>query len=191
MTLTAATVSPAAPAPVESEVSLARLYVLRAMYLLLVIGGAIVFLPQLIGHEPTARGVIPSMLGGVWVLACFGASLPAADASAASLRAGVEDNLADRLRATATDGGLEHGGIHRGFHGDCVGPPASHPDYPMGICLPALSEEAGGTLALGTEPRTGHPSPGDCFGAFQFQQHFFAFDSPAVSSMSPSLRTTR
>ena len=76
MTVTAATVSRAAPAHVESEVSLARLYVLRAMYLLLVIGGAIVFLPQLIGHEPAARGVIPSMLGGVWVLACFGLRYP-------------------------------------------------------------------------------------------------------------------
>jgi len=71
MALTAVTVSPDAPVPVESEVSLARLYVLRAMYLLLVIGGGIVFLPQLIGHETSARGVIPSMLGGVWLLACF------------------------------------------------------------------------------------------------------------------------
>lgn len=76
MTVTAATVSRAAPTHVESEVSLARLYALRAMYLLLVIGGAIVFLPQLIGHEPTARGVIPSMLAGVWVLACFGLRYP-------------------------------------------------------------------------------------------------------------------
>ena len=76
MTVTAATVSRAAPAHVESEVSLARLYALRAMYLLLVIGGAIVFLPQLVGHEPTARGVIPSMLAGVWVLACFGLRYP-------------------------------------------------------------------------------------------------------------------
>src|SRR4051794_32963524 len=76
MTLNAATVSPSAAAPIESEVSLARLYVLRAMYLLLVIGGGIAFLPQLIGHEPTARGVIPSMLGGVWVLACFGLRYP-------------------------------------------------------------------------------------------------------------------
>ena len=76
MTSTAATVSPAAPAPAESEVSLARLSVLRAMYLLIVIGGAVVFLPQLIGHEPTARGVIPSMLGGLWVLACFGLRYP-------------------------------------------------------------------------------------------------------------------
>ena len=76
MNLNAATVSPAAPPPIENEVSLARLYVLRAMYLLVVIGGGILFLPQLIGHEPTARGVIPSMLGGVWVLACFGVRYP-------------------------------------------------------------------------------------------------------------------
>src|SRR5512141_812007 len=72
----AATASSAASAPAESEVSLARLYVLRAMYLLLVIGGAVFFLPQLFSHEPTARGVIPCMLGAVWVLACFGLRYP-------------------------------------------------------------------------------------------------------------------
>ncbi len=76
MALTPDTASPAAPAPIESEVSLARLYILRAMYLLVVIGGAVEFLPQLIRHEPTARGVIPSMLGGLWVLACFGLRYP-------------------------------------------------------------------------------------------------------------------
>jgi hypothetical protein len=76
MALPAVNVSTDAPVPVESEVSLARLYVLRAIYLLLVIGGGIVFLPQLIGHEPSARGVIPSMLGGVWLLACFGLRYP-------------------------------------------------------------------------------------------------------------------
>jgi hypothetical protein len=76
MTLNAAAVSPSTAVPLGSEVSLVRLYVLRAMYLLLVIGGGIVFLPQLVGHEPTARGVIPSMLGGLWVLACFGLRYP-------------------------------------------------------------------------------------------------------------------
>jgi hypothetical protein len=76
MALPAVNVSTDAPVPVEREVSLARLYVLRAIYLLLVIGGGIVFLPQLIGHEPSARGVIPSMLGGVWLLACFGLRYP-------------------------------------------------------------------------------------------------------------------
>lgn len=76
MILTSATVSPIASPPVESEVSLTRLYLLRAMYLLLVIGGGIMFLPELIVHGPTARGVIPSMLGGVWILACFGLRYP-------------------------------------------------------------------------------------------------------------------
>jgi hypothetical protein len=76
MTSTAATVSPAAPAPIESEVSLTRLYVLRTMYLVLIIGGGIAFLPQLIGNGLTARGVIPSMLAGMWVLACFGLRYP-------------------------------------------------------------------------------------------------------------------
>jgi len=76
MTSTATTVSLAASASVESEVSLARLYVLRAMYLVLAIGGGLVFLPQLFGHEPTARGVIPSMLAGIWLLACFGLRYP-------------------------------------------------------------------------------------------------------------------
>src|ERR1019366_6365818 len=64
---------------------------------------------------------------------------------------GVEDNLAHRLRATATDGRREHGAIHRGFQSDRLGPPAPHPDYPVGIRLPALPEKAGGTLALGRE----------------------------------------
>jgi hypothetical protein len=76
MTSTANAVSLAAPASVESEVSLVRLYVLRAMYLVLAIGGGIAFLPQLTGHEPTARGVIPSMLAGMWLLACFGLRYP-------------------------------------------------------------------------------------------------------------------
>jgi hypothetical protein len=71
-----AAVSPTGPAPARSEVSLARLYVLRAMYLLMVIGGAVMFLPQLVGHEPTPRGVIPSMLAAMWVLCCFGLRYP-------------------------------------------------------------------------------------------------------------------
>src|SRR5437868_14572938 len=76
MTSNVPTLSPSAPPAIESEVSLTRLYVLRAMYLVLVIGGGIVFLPQLIGHDPTARGVIPSMLAGMWVIACFGLRYP-------------------------------------------------------------------------------------------------------------------
>ena len=76
MISTATTASPAAAASAESEVSLVRIYVLRTMYLVLAIGGGIAFLPQLVGHEPTARGVIPSMLAGMWLLACFGLRYP-------------------------------------------------------------------------------------------------------------------
>src|SRR5690242_19565785 len=76
MASNAATVSPADTVPTDSGVSLTRLYVMRALYLLLVIGGGIQFLPQLISHEPTARGVIPSMLGALWILACFGLRYP-------------------------------------------------------------------------------------------------------------------
>ena len=68
---------PASPATlVEDGVSLTRLYVLRAMYLLIVIGGGIAFLPQLFNHEPAARGVIASMLGGLWLLSCLGLRYP-------------------------------------------------------------------------------------------------------------------
>lgn len=59
-----------------SEVSLARLYALRAMYLLIIVGLGAVNLPELIGHEPMSRGVIPSMLGGVWLLAFLGLRYP-------------------------------------------------------------------------------------------------------------------
>ena len=60
----------------DSEVSLARLYVLRATYLLLIVGLGATNLPVLISHEPTARGVIPSLLGGIWLLAFLGLRYP-------------------------------------------------------------------------------------------------------------------
>src|SRR3954467_15433500 len=72
----AASASPAPRETTEGEVSLARLYALRAMYLLLVVGLAAINLPELIGHEPTSRGVIPSLLGGIWLLAFLGLRYP-------------------------------------------------------------------------------------------------------------------
>ena len=60
----------------EGEVSLARLYVLRATYLLLVVGLGSMIVPPLINHAPLARGVIPSLLGGVWLLAFIGLKYP-------------------------------------------------------------------------------------------------------------------
>ena len=61
---------------VAGEVSLARLWVLRAMYLLLIVGLGAVNLPGLISHEPASRGVIPSFLGAIWLLAFLGLRYP-------------------------------------------------------------------------------------------------------------------
>ena len=71
----AASMSPATR-ETTGEVSLARLYVLRAMYLLIIVGLGAVNLPELLGHEPMSRGVIPSVLGGVWLLAFLGLRYP-------------------------------------------------------------------------------------------------------------------
>ena len=57
-------------------VSLARLYVLRATYLLLVVGFGATIAPVLFSHAPMARGVIPSLLGAVWLLAFVGLRYP-------------------------------------------------------------------------------------------------------------------
>ncbi len=63
-------------ADTESGVSLLRLYVLRATYLLLVVGLGTMIVPVLFQHEPMTRGVIPSLLGGVWLLAFVGLRYP-------------------------------------------------------------------------------------------------------------------
>lgn len=76
MAQTAAPASTVVPDTVEREVSLLRLYVLRATYLLLVVGLGATILPPLLSHEPMARGVIPSLLGALWLLALFGLRYP-------------------------------------------------------------------------------------------------------------------
>lgn len=76
MASTAATARTAASDTVDGEVSLARLYALRATYLLLAVGLGAMILPPLLRHEPMARGVIPSLLGAVWVLAFVGLRYP-------------------------------------------------------------------------------------------------------------------
>lgn len=60
----------------SSEVPLWRLHVLRATYLLLVVGLGATIVPELFDHEPTARGVIPGMLSGLWLLAFLGLKYP-------------------------------------------------------------------------------------------------------------------
>ena len=76
MATTAASASRPGTNSIEGEVSVARLYVLRATYLLLVVGLGALIVPPLIDHAPMARGVIPSLLGGVWLLAFIGLKYP-------------------------------------------------------------------------------------------------------------------
>jgi hypothetical protein len=63
-------------ADIAQEVSLARLYVLRATYLLLIIGLGGMIVPDVVSHPVISRGVIPSLLGAVWVLAFVGLKYP-------------------------------------------------------------------------------------------------------------------
>jgi hypothetical protein len=73
----ASTAAAARPAHArETEVSLLRLYLLRGAYLLLVIGLGATIVPVVIIHEPAARGVIPSLLCGVWLMAFLGLKYP-------------------------------------------------------------------------------------------------------------------
>ena len=60
----------------EEEVSLVRLYVLRAAYLLLIVGLGGLVVPQIVSHPITDRGVIAALLGGIWLLAFAGLRYP-------------------------------------------------------------------------------------------------------------------
>ena len=63
-------------ANIAQDVSLARIYVLRATYLLLVVGLGGMIVPDVVSHPVISRGVIPSLLGAVWVLAFVGLKYP-------------------------------------------------------------------------------------------------------------------
>ena len=58
------------------EVSLARLYVLRANYLVWAVAGLFLAVPPLIGADPGARGMVDSMFGGLWVMGILGVRYP-------------------------------------------------------------------------------------------------------------------
>jgi hypothetical protein len=76
MASTAASVFTDAGWTAHDSVPLWRLYLLRAAYLLLIVGLGAMIVPVVISHEPAARGVIPSLLCGVWLLSFIGLKLP-------------------------------------------------------------------------------------------------------------------
>ena len=65
-----------APAPADSEVPLWRLYVIRIACIYFAGWGFFHILPGVIDPEPDARGMINSMLAGLWVLVFFAFRYP-------------------------------------------------------------------------------------------------------------------
>ena len=60
----------------KEELSLLRLYVLRAVYLLIALGEGSQVVPALFVHEPAARGVIAALLSGLCLLCLLGLRYP-------------------------------------------------------------------------------------------------------------------
>ncbi len=73
MTTSAASV---AARPAEGDLTLFRLYILRAVYLLIGLGEGSQVAPSLFIHEPTARGVIPALLAGMCLVDLLGIKYP-------------------------------------------------------------------------------------------------------------------
>jgi hypothetical protein len=71
-----ATVASAPDGPADGDLTLFRLYLLRAIYLLIGLGEGSQIAPSLFVHEPTARGVIPALLSGMCLLALLGLKYP-------------------------------------------------------------------------------------------------------------------
>ena len=76
MAPTAAPASPPHDIIADDGVSLGRLDVLRAAYLLLVVGLGAMIVPDIVSHRLIDRGVIASLLGCVWLLAFIGLRHP-------------------------------------------------------------------------------------------------------------------
>lgn len=56
----------------EREVSLARLYVLRATCVLFFAAGPFIALPDVIHPDPAVRGLMSSLVAGFWVMSILG-----------------------------------------------------------------------------------------------------------------------
>lgn len=60
----------------EHEVSLVRLYVLRANFLLWAVAGLFLAVPPLVAPIPGTRGMVDSIFGGLWVMGLLGLRFP-------------------------------------------------------------------------------------------------------------------
>ncbi len=60
----------------DAKVPLWRLHVLRANYLIWAVAGPFLALPPLFDHSPTERGMVQSMMAGLWVMGILGLRYP-------------------------------------------------------------------------------------------------------------------
>jgi hypothetical protein len=60
----------------QNDLTLFRLYVLRAVYLLIGLGEGSQIAPVLFVHAPATRGVVPALLGGMCILDLLGLKYP-------------------------------------------------------------------------------------------------------------------
>lgn len=76
MSCSLAAASPEAPGASAPHVSLLRLYLLRANYLVWALAGLVLAIPPLFQHGATDRGMIDSMFAGLWVMGLLGLRYP-------------------------------------------------------------------------------------------------------------------
>lgn len=60
----------------EPQVSLFRLYLLRANYLLWAVAGLFLAMPPLFDRPPATRGMVESMFAGLWLMGIIGVRYP-------------------------------------------------------------------------------------------------------------------
>ena len=105
MASTVAAASPSTGKGATSEVSLVRLYVIRASSLARCHRDRDrTSCPALIWPDPMGRGMIIAILGGLWVMALLGIRYPLQDGADPPVRIRLEDDLAAPLRAAAMAG---------------------------------------------------------------------------------------
>jgi hypothetical protein len=76
MSSTASLDSPGSMQRRGCEVPLWRLHLLRTMFLVFVVGGFFVHPQWMIDPEPTRRGMLDSMLAGLWIVSFLGLRYP-------------------------------------------------------------------------------------------------------------------
>ena len=148
MASTAATLRPPSGNTAQDEVSLVRLYVLRAAYLLLVVGLGAMIVPEIVSHRLLDRGIIASLLGCVWLLAFIGLRYPLQMLPLLMFELGWKAIWMILLRAAAMVGRPASADLRRGLlqHRLRSDPDAAR--HPVDLCLAPLCEAAGRALAL-------------------------------------------